>query len=203
MIDFIRGPVFDQQNDSVTIEVNGLGYRVFIPANVSLKQGETVFLYTHLVIREDAHTLYGFPSKEERDLFRLLLEVSGIGPKAGLMILSTGNPKQIVTAIQLEDVKFLTKIPGIGKKTAQRLILDLKDKCKEWVLDFSDQELQDQQSVQRQLPIDREAIDALMGLGYNEDEARQAVQSVLQANHEQELSTEELIKRALQVSIRR
>ncbi len=202
MIDFVRGEMVYQQHDSVTVEVNGIGYRIYIPANVTYEQGDSVLLYTHLVIREDAHTLYGFPTMEERDLFRLLLEVSGIGPKAGLAMLSSGNPKQIVTAIQLEDVKFLTKIPGIGKKTAQRLILDLKDKCKEWSLDQG-MDVQPQSPPLRQLPFDREAVEALMGLGYNENEAEQSVKSVLQMSEGRISSTEELIKKALQVTMKR
>lgn len=203
MIDFVRGQIVYKQNDSVTVEVKGIGYRIYIPANIAHEQGEKVLLYTHLVIREDAHTLYGFPTMEERDLFRLLLEVSGVGPKAGLVMLSTGSPQQIVTAITMEDVKFLTKFPGIGKKTAQRLILDLKDKCKQWTMDAKWIDSQEQSSDLRQLSFDHEAIEALIGLGYNENEADQAVKSVLQMDNGQIQSTEELIKKALQVSMKR
>lgn len=202
MIDFVRGQVVYRQEDSVTVEVNGIGYRIFVPTNLTCREGEEIKLYTHFVIREDAQILFGFSTKDERDLFRLLLEVSGVGPKAGLLMLSTGTPAQIVTAIRLEDVSFLTKIPGIGKKTAQRIIFDLKDKCKKWAIDPTQTEVQTQPIAARSMPIEKEAVEALIGLGYNEHEANQAVQSALQSSKEQELSTEELIRRALQVSVR-
>lgn len=201
MIDFVRGQIVYTQEDTITVDVNGIGYRIFVPTNLTGQVGEEVTLYTHLVVREDAQTLYGFFTKDERDLFRLLIEASGVGPKAALGILSYGTPAQIVSAIRFEDTAFLTKIPGVGKKTAQRLILDLKDKCKQWVMDSTETGLQEQ-SISRSLPADQEAVEALMGLGYNEHEANQAVQFALENSDEQELSTEELIKKALQVSMR-
>ena len=202
MIDFVRGQIVYKQENSVTVDVKGVGYRIFVPTTITTQEGEEVILYTHLVIREDAHHLYGFFTMEERDLFRMLLEVSGVGPKAGLVMLSSGNPAQIVSAIKREDIRYLTKIPGIGKKTAQRIIFDLKDKCQQWTIDSVAMESQEQHLVSPKLSVDREAVEALIGLGYNEHEADQAVQSALQMCNGQVSSTEELIKKALQVSMR-
>ena len=128
MIDFVKGTIVDVGEETITIEAYGLGYQIFVPSTAPYEIIEEVCIHTHFVVREDAHTLYGFQGTQERDLFRLLLTVSGVGPKAALGMLSRGTPQQLSTAIQLEDMKYLTKLPGIGKKTAQRLILDLKDK---------------------------------------------------------------------------
>lgn len=204
MIDFVKGTFITQQEQAVTVEVNGIGYRIFVPTNLSLTEGEEIFLYTHLMVREDSHSLYGFLTIEERDLFRLLLDVSGIGPKAGLSMLSNGDPKELVNAIQLENVKYLTKVPGIGKKTAQRLILDLKDKLKKqnWLVRLLDPFVQ-QQAETYQSSSDQEAIDALIGLGYLEEEAEQAVQIAQESLAGRKITTEELIRQSLQVSARK
>lgn len=196
MIDFVKGRIAYNGPDSVTVETNGIGYQIFIPTDLSFQQGKEVLLYTHFVPREEAHMLYGFPTMEERDLFRLLLAVSGIGPKAAISILSNGNPEQVVRAIQIEDLQFFKKVPGIGKKTAQRLFIELKDKLKNWTNE-SNVDL-----APRQKPIDHEAIEALIALGYHEGEAEEAVKWVLQAN-DGALSTEALIKKALQFSMKR
>lgn len=204
MIDFVKGTFIAQQEQAVTVEVHGIGYRIFVPANLPFTEGEEIFLYTHLIVREDSHSLYGFSTIEERDLFRLLLDVSGIGPKAGLSMLSIGDPKELVTAIQLEDVKYLTKVPGVGKKTAQRLILDLKDKLKKqnWQLKSLDSSAH--QSVETGSPsLVQEAIEALMGLGYLEEEAEQAVQIAQQSLAGRKTTTEELIRQSLQVSAKK
>lgn len=129
MIDFIRGPVVHYENEYVVLDVNGIGYRVFCPNPFVFAKSEgTVTVYTHHHVREDAIMLFGFPTREEQKLFRKLIEVSGIGPRVALGILGGGNPETVVSAIYQENIAFLVKLPGIGKKTAQRMILDLKDK---------------------------------------------------------------------------
>lgn len=130
MIDFLRGPVVLREQEYVVMDVNGVGYRVFCsnPYGVPGKDGEAVTMYIHYQVREDAHLLFGFVTREEQALFRLLLEVTGIGPKVAISVLAAGRPEAVIAAIQQENVTFLTKLPGIGKKTAQRMILDLKDK---------------------------------------------------------------------------
>ncbi|AOZ91889.1 Holliday junction branch migration protein RuvA [Paenibacillus crassostreae] len=129
MIDFLKGTVVHLENDYVVIDVRGVGYRVFCPNPfVFAKMEGELTIYIHYNVREDAILLFGFPTREEQKLFRKLIEVSGIGPKVALGILSGGNPDLVVSAIYQENITFLTKLPGIGKKTAQRMILDLKDK---------------------------------------------------------------------------
>jgi Holliday junction DNA helicase RuvA len=130
MIDFLRGKVALKELDYSVLEVNGVGYRVFCPNPYAItsKEDEDVTLFIHYHVREDAHLLFGFPTREEQSLFRLLLEVSGIGPKVALGVLAGGRPETVIAAISQENVSYLMKLPGIGKKTAQRVILDLKDK---------------------------------------------------------------------------
>ncbi len=129
MIDFLRGPVVHLENEYVVMDVHGVGYRVFCPNPFAIAkaEGETT-VYIHHHVREDAIQLFGFPTRDEQKLFRKLIEVSGIGPRVALGILSGGSPEGVITAIYQENITFLTKLPGIGKKTAQRMILDLKDK---------------------------------------------------------------------------
>ncbi|AIQ65132.1 ATP-dependent DNA helicase RuvA [Paenibacillus stellifer] len=129
MIDFLRGPVVHLEQEYVVLDVQGVGYRVFCPNPYAFaKQEGPVTIYIHHHVREDAIQLFGFPTREEQKLFRKLIEVSGIGPRVALGILSGGTPDHVISAIYQENLTFLTKLPGIGKKTAQRMILDLKDK---------------------------------------------------------------------------
>lgn len=129
MIDFLRGTVAHLENEYVVLDVQGVGYRIFCPNPYFFAKTEgLVTIYTHHNVRDDAILLFGFPTREEQQLFRKLIEVSGIGPRVALGILGGGTPAHVVTAIYQENLTFLTKLPGIGKKTAQRMILDLKDK---------------------------------------------------------------------------
>ncbi|MBD2870430.1 Holliday junction branch migration protein RuvA [Paenibacillus arenilitoris] len=129
MIDFLRGRVVYLESEYIVLDVRDTGYRVFTPNPYAFaKKDEPVTVYIHHNVREDAILLFGFETREEQTLFRKLLEVSGIGPRVALGILSGGRPDAVIAAIQQENISFLTKLPGIGKKTAQRMILDLKDK---------------------------------------------------------------------------
>ncbi|ANS75480.1 Holliday junction ATP-dependent DNA helicase RuvA [Paenibacillus yonginensis] len=131
MIDFLRGRVVHFETEYVVLDVHGVGYQVFCPNPyyfAKSKDKEEVTIYTHHHVREDAILLFGFATREEQKLFRKLIEVSGIGPRVALGILAGGTPDSVVAAIYQENITFLTKLPGIGKKTAQRIILDLKDK---------------------------------------------------------------------------
>ncbi|NOU96050.1 Holliday junction branch migration protein RuvA [Paenibacillus sp. LMG 31456] len=130
MIDFLRGIVAHRETEYVVLDVRGVGYRVFCanPFAVQTKDGEETTLFIHYQVREDAHLLFGFQTREEQSLFRMLLEVNGIGPKVAIGVLAGGRPEVIAAAIQQENISFLIKLPGIGRKTAQRMILDLKDK---------------------------------------------------------------------------
>ncbi|SDF93620.1 Holliday junction DNA helicase subunit RuvA [Fontibacillus panacisegetis] len=130
MIDFLRGQIALLETEYVVLDVHGIGYRVFCPNPYvyGTKKDEIVTIYIHHHVREDAILLFGFSTREEQKLFRKLIEVSGIGPRVALGILSGGSPDHVVAAIHQENISFLIKLPGIGKKTAQRMILDLKDK---------------------------------------------------------------------------
>ncbi|ASA23713.1 Holliday junction branch migration protein RuvA [Paenibacillus donghaensis] len=129
MIDYLRGTMAHLESEYVVLDVQGVGYRVFCPNPYLFAKvtGEQT-IYIHYQSREDATLLFGFPTREEQRLFRKLIEVSGIGPRVALGILTGGTPDQLITAIYQENLTYLTKLPGIGKKTAQRMILDLKDK---------------------------------------------------------------------------
>ena len=130
MIGFLRGKVAGLSPDSCFLDVQGVGYRVFVSASTRsrLRSGEEAMLYTHLAVREDAMLLYGFLQQEEYDLFQLLISVSGIGPKVALGILSAIGVGDLCRALRGQQITALTKLPGIGKKTAERMILELKDK---------------------------------------------------------------------------
>ncbi|SEN35230.1 Holliday junction branch migration protein RuvA [Lihuaxuella thermophila] len=206
MIDFLKGQIAYADGECVVMEVHGVGYQVYVTNPYAWEEGEHLMLYTHQIVREDAHLLYGFPSKDERDLFRLLLEVSGIGPKAGLAMLAGGSPWELAAAIAREDVKFLTRLPGIGKKTAQRIVLDLKDKLKKrgWDKRFQSSLSSDEQSaVSAPVSPERDVIEALLSLGYNEEEAEWAVREALLSSGAESLPAEDWIKRALQISMKR
>lgn len=173
MIDFLRGQVAYMESDYVAIDVQGVGYQVYCPNPYyySAKNNESVTIYTHHHVREDAILLFGFTSQEERRLFRKLIEVSGIGPKVALGILSGGNPDAFITAIHQENISFLIKLPGIGKKTAQRMILDLKDKLKDMGAPSLFDDFSATPEAGKELGSGwREAREGLKALGYTDSE---------------------------------
>lgn len=172
MIDYLRGPVVHLETEYVVVDVQGIGYRVFCPNPYAFAKTEgPVTIYIHYQTREDATLLFGFPTREEQKLFRKLIEVSGIGPRVALGILTGGTPDQLISAIYQENITFLTKLPGIGKKTAQRMILDLRDK-------LDGLSAASMQTGLFAVPLDEqnnalpweEARDALKALGYTEAE---------------------------------
>ncbi|WP_068615820.1 Holliday junction branch migration protein RuvA [Paenibacillus tuaregi] len=129
MIDYLKGQVVHYETEYIVLDVHNVGYRVFCPNPYAFaKSNDVVTAYIHHHVREDAILLFGFPTREEQKLFRKLIDVTGIGPRVALGILAGGTPDSVVAAIYQENITFLTKLPGIGKKTAQRIILDLKDK---------------------------------------------------------------------------
>ncbi|MGA8941423.1 MAG: Holliday junction branch migration protein RuvA [Thermoactinomyces sp.] len=198
MIDFIKGKVHYQENSYLAVEAGGIGYQVYVTNPFAWEEESEIFLYTHLVVREDARLLYGFSTRPERDLFRLLLEVSGVGPKAAMGMLSAIRPKQLVQAIQLEDLKTLTSLPGVGKKTAQRLVLDLKDKLNK--IDGFDAATVEPSVTPVHPDRGQEVIEALKVLGYNEEEAKWAVLEAAKTT-EEEYDTETWIKQALKMMV--
>jgi holliday junction DNA helicase RuvA len=171
MIATLRGEVSQIEDNALIIEVGGVGMRVFAPAplRTRLKAGETAFLFTHLVVREDALTLYGFDSQADRDLFNILLGVDGVGPRVALSVLSTLTLDAIQRAIFADEAEILSRVPGVGKKTAQKIALHLKDKLKP--TDALSQ-------VAAMSDADSEVLAALTALGYSVVEAQAAIQSI-------------------------
>lgn len=169
MIATLKGQIGLAHDQYVIVDVNGVGYKVFVsPYTMGKLAGVgEVTLFTHTYVREDSLSLYGFLSLDELDMFEMLISISGIGPKAGLGILSLAEPKAIRSAIANEDISILTKVSGVGKKTAQRVVLELKNKI-------------------GQLPAhekhavsgDADALDALMSMGYSVTESREALNGV-------------------------
>ncbi|MGX1900003.1 Holliday junction DNA helicase subunit RuvA [Thermolongibacillus altinsuensis] len=194
MIEFIRGYVDYVCPEYIVIENNGIGYQIFTPNPFSFRvdRQNPITVYTYQYVREDVMALYGFHTREERALFAKLLQVSGIGPKGGLAILAAGAPQQLVEAIETENEKFLCKFPGVGKKTARQMILDLKGKLHH-IIPNALPDLFTEEVVPRLQALE-EAIEALKALGYAEKE----IQKILPLLQKEQLSTEGYIKLALQ-----
>lgn len=193
MIGFLRGILAEKGDGFVIIDVNGVGYEVNVPSNTGAylrSEGEEVTLYTTMTVREDDVSLYGFSGKAELDAFKKLITVSGIGAKAGISILSAFTIEQLRQAIAFEDAKSLQKANGIGKKSAERIVLELRDK-------FSPAEGVDHPTMSATAADAgdgrTEAVSALMALGYSRAEAMSALSGV----SEQGLATEEYVKLAL------
>ena len=171
MIATLRGEITQIEDAALIIEVGGVGLRVAVPAPLRgrMKVGEILLLYTHLVVREDALTLYGFESQAERELFNILLGVDGVGPKVALSVLSTMTIDAIQRAVFADEADVLSRVPGVGKKTAQKMALHLKDKLKP--MDALAQ-------VAAMSDADSEVLAALTALGYSVVEAQSAIQSL-------------------------
>jgi Holliday junction DNA helicase RuvA len=171
MIATLRGEVTQIEDNALIVEVGGVGLRVFVPAPVRgrLKAGEAVLLYTHLVVREDALALYGFESQSDRDLFNMLLGVDGVGPKVALSVLSTLTLDAVQRAVFNEESEILSRVPGVGKKTAQKIVLYLHDRLKPADALAKVAALSDR---------DSEVLAALAALGYSVVEAQTAIQSL-------------------------
>ena len=183
MISYIKGEIVYNDSDSLIVENNGIGYKVIVPAFSAQKlcsQKGQVTVYTYMSVREDGITLFGFSSVEERSLYEKLISVSGIGPKAAVSILGVLTPSQLITAIVSADSAAIARAPGIGKKTAQRVILDLKDKIgNDDVADIFEGNGGEAVSETAAAGDDRsEAVEALVALGYSRSEAVKAVSRV-------------------------
>ena len=190
MITHIQGKMVEKNPDHVVVECNGLGYHVNISLQTfsNIPDQENLKLYTHLVIREDAHILYGFYSKTEREIFKMLISVSGVGPSIAMTMLSSMDTEEIQQAIGSEDTPKIQSVKGIGQKTAQRVIVDLKDKILKTY------------EISEELPgsnntIKIEALSALEVLGFSRKKIEKVIQVILQ--NSPGISLEELIKQAL------
>ena len=188
MIATLRGEIAQIEENALVLEVGGVGLRVFVPTplRVRSKAGEVLMLYTHLVVREDALVLYGFETQPERELFNTLLGVDGVGPKAALSVLSTLTLDSIQRAVFADETDVLNRVPGIGKKTAQKMAIHLKDKLKP---------MDALASVAAMTDRDSEVLAALTALGYSVVEAQAAIQALPKDAPE---DTEERLRMALQ-----
>lgn len=176
MIGRIAGLIVEKQPPQIVVDVNGVGYEIDVPMGTFYElphPGEKVTLFTHYVVREDAHLLYGFASRSERETFRQLLKISGIGAKTALAILSGMNADELALAVSGEDVARLSRVPGIGKKTAERLILELRGK-----LGVAASDSPAALPMQAGNDASADITHALLALGYNDKEASAAVKTL-------------------------
>jgi Holliday junction DNA helicase RuvA len=199
MISFLRGILHFKKPPVVVIDVNGVGYECQAPMSTFYKlpdPGQTVFLHTQFIVREDAQLLYGFYEQEERALFCSLIKVNNVGPKLALAILSGIEPEQFVSCIQQQNVDALIHIPGVGKKTAERLIVEMRDQLAGW-------QCQPKQGIaltskEKSANLTQDALSALLSLGYKPQEASKLISRVGDGYS----SAEELIRLALQSSLK-
>lgn len=201
MYEYIRGQFQGISKDYVVIELNNIGYRIFTSGNTMSnmpKVGDEVLLYLEQIVREDFIGLYGFTTKEELEMFKLLLSINGVGAKAALSLLSISTVNNLKHAIMMGDEKHITRAPGIGKKTAQRIILELKDKLKPDELTSEEEQLIEGINDNSDYSFNiNETLSALMALGYTEKEAQKALEKV-----DKTLSIENMIKESLKLLMR-
>ncbi|AGH81821.1 Holliday junction DNA helicase RuvA [Psychromonas sp. CNPT3] len=203
MIGRLRGVLLEKQPPEVLLDVSGVGYEIQLPMSSFYplpEVGQEAIIYTHFVVREDAQLLYGFADKHERAMFRLLIKVNGVGPKLALAILSGMSANEFVVCINNEAVSQLVKLPGVGKKTAERLVVEMKDRLKNWVgtdlLSPQAESMDMQNGLSNTLSINTakdEAISALLALGYKPASAEKCIRNVYQAG----MDCEDLIRSAL------
>lgn len=200
MIGRLQGVLAEKQPPHLLIDVNGVGYAVEVPMSTYYQLpnlDERVTLHIHQVVREDAHLLYGFYEKKERELFRELIRLNGVGPKLALALMSTLSVNEMIETVRQQNTAALIKVPGVGKKTAERLLIELRDRFKAWeggtepATSLSAEVAMTSTATSAEM----DAVSALVALGYKPQEASRAVAAV---QNKDELSSEELIRRALQ-----
>jgi Holliday junction DNA helicase RuvA len=207
MIGRIRGTVVEKQPPEVLIDVAGVGYEIQIPMTSFYQLpevGAEASVYTHFVVREDAQLLFGFADKNERAVFRELIKASGVGPKLALTILSGMSGQHFMQCVAHEDITALVKLPGVGKKTAERLVIEMRDRFKKLSLEQSasdDFALQGNNSIENTFVTSsdakEEALSALIALGYKAPQASKVISSV----YVKDITSEELIREALRAMI--
>lgn len=195
MIGRLTGILLEKQPPHILLDVQGVGYELDAPMSTFYQLpalGEQATLHTHMVVREDAQLLYAFSGKRDRELFRELIRLNGVGPKLALALMSGLEVDELIRAVQSQDTSALVRVPGVGKKTAERLLVELKDKFKAWeTIPGSSKPLIVGAAAPASMAAD--AVSALIALGYKPQEASKAVAAV----EEEGLSSEELIRRAL------
>lgn len=197
MIGQLHGIILEKQAPQLVLDVHGVGYEIDAPMSTFYQLpdlGQAVRLYIHFVVREDAHHLYGFYTHDERYLFRTLLKVNGIGPRLALTILSGVEPDEFVRCVLNNDTASLVRLPGVGKKTAERLVIEVRDKLSDWYqAEKTQRTMLIQQGPKGHHQILQDAISALVALGYKQQEANRTIAKI----DDGETSSEELIRRAL------
>ena len=197
MIAYIKGKLETKSSTYVVVDVNGIGYKIFMSGTAiseMAETGEEVKIHTHYYVREDNISLYGFNTQEELKMFELLLSVSGVGAKSAIAMLSAIKPSSFALAVISNDVKALTKIPGVGPKSAQRIILELKDKLKTEQAITENEDIEIKTMIKSNTNID-EAVSALQVLGYN----RREIEKAFERMPNKDLTVEDLIKQALKI----
>jgi Holliday junction DNA helicase RuvA len=205
MIGRIRGLLVHKQAPLILVEVGGVGYELQVPMTTLFQLpelGTEVSLVTHFVVREDAQLLYGFIEEGDRSLFRQLIKVSGVGPKLALTILSGMDARSFARCVQRDDIASLTALPGVGKKTAERLLVEMRDKLKDWFAHLENVSDEGAGGVYPTAPMDiaADAEGALITLGYKPQEASRMVAVV---NDDSVMDSEELIRRALKSVVKK
>lgn len=203
MIGRIRGNLVHKQPPDILVEVGGVGYEIQVPMTTLFQLpelGAEVSLVTHFVVREDAQLLYGFIDDRDRQLFRQLIKVSGVGPKLALTILSGMDSMSFARCVQRDDISALVALPGVGKKTAERLLVEMRDKLKDWLVQMEGSEgLPGAVVIEPVADLVADAEGALIALGYKPAEAAKVVAAV---NDEDVIDSEELIRRALKFMVK-
>ena len=198
MIAYLRGKVLAITEETAILDVNGVGYEAYCSGEAFRKIaiGEIAELYTYLQVKEDGVSLFGFASPKEKELFLKVTSVSGVGPKLGISILTGMTADQVAVAIQTADVKGLSKVKGLGKKTAEKLVLELHGKISAAeVMNASGDDVKATTVAEKLSPADEDAVSALTGLGFSKTES---VQAVKRAKEQGAITVEDIIMRALQ-----
>lgn len=197
MIGRLTGVLLEKQPPHIILDVQGVGYELDAPMSTFYKLpalGQSVTLHTHMVVREDAQLLYAFGEKRERELFRELIRLNGVGPKLALALMSGLEVDELIRAVQAQDTSALVRVPGVGKKTAERLLIELRDRFKAWeALPGAFKPLAGEGGNAAPVSQSSDAVSALIALGYKPQEASRAVAAI----EEDGMSSEELIRRAL------
>ena len=199
MIGRICGVLVEKLAPEILLDVRGVGYEIQVPTSTLYElpgPGSEITLFTHFVVREDAQLLYGFNCLRDRSLFRSLIKVNGVGPKLGLAILSGLDTQSFVRCVQQKDIATLVQLPGVGKKTAERLLVDLEDRLEDWILEL---DASATGSAIERHDLETEAASALVALGYKPAEASKAVAAANDGSFEK---SEDLIRRALQSMVK-
>ncbi len=194
MIGRVRGKLLEKQAPELLVDVNGVGYEIHAPMTTIYQLpalGENVELHTHLIVREDAHLLYGFATLQDRAMFRALIKVNGVGPKLALTILSGMDVSDFVRCVRDDDAAGLVKLPGVGKKTAERLLIEMRDRLRDWHVDGVAVKEGSAQLPVRENDYQLEAESALIALGYKPAEASKMIAAV-----KNEGTTSEILIRA-------